>query len=57
VLPDLSASVDGYVQVLVANESNVDVYFDDLTIQYEPAIAVQETHYGAFGNNLVGIEK
>jgi hypothetical protein len=27
VLPDLSASVDGYVQVLVANESNVDVYF------------------------------
>ena len=57
MLPDLSASVDGYVQVLVANESNVDVYFDDLTIQYEPAIAVQETHYGAFGNNLAGIEK
>ena len=56
-LPNLSASVDGYVQVLVANESNVDVYFDDLTIQYQPAMAVQENHYSPFGNNLVGIEK
>jgi len=57
VLPDLSASVDGYVQVLVANESNVDIYFDDLTITYEPAIAVQENHFSAFGLPLKGIEK
>ena len=57
VLPDLTANVDGYVQVLVANESNVDVYFDELAITYQPAIAVQENHYSPFGNNLVGIEK
>jgi len=57
VLPDLTANVDGYVQVLVANESNVDVYFDELAITYQPALAVQENHYSPFGNNLVGIEK
>jgi RHS repeat-associated protein len=57
VLADLTAEVDGYVQVFVANESNQDVYFDELTIVYKPAIAVQENHYTPFGNNLVGIEK
>ena len=57
VLTDLTAEVDGYVQVLVANESNQDVYFDELSILYKPAIAVQENHFSPFGNNLVGIEK
>ncbi|MES2732082.1 MAG: RHS repeat-associated core domain-containing protein, partial [Bacteroidota bacterium] len=47
----------GYVQVMVVNESNVDIYFDDLTITYKPALAVQENHYSPQGLVLKGIEK
>jgi len=55
-LPQFSASQDGYLQVLVVNESNVDVWFDDLSITYTEALVVQENHYDPWGLNLAGIE-
>jgi len=55
-LPQFSASQDGYLQVLVVNESNVDVWFDDLSITHTEALIVQENHYDPWGLNLAGIE-
>jgi RHS repeat-associated protein len=54
---DMTASEDGYVQVLVANESDKAVWFDDLLIKHSPALIVQENHYDPWGLNLAGIEK
>jgi RHS repeat-associated protein len=53
----ITAPDDGYVQVFVANESNVDVWFDNLKITYSEPLIVQENHYSPFGLNLAGIEK
>jgi|GEM_PF-2679954 len=55
-LPQFTATQDGYLQVLVVNESNVDVWFDDLSITHTEALIVQENHYDAWGLNLAGIE-
>ena len=54
---DITASEEGYVQVLVANESDKAVWFDDLQIRHTPALIVQENHYDPWGLNLAGIEK
>ncbi|MBD0256192.1 MAG: hypothetical protein ICV83_10775, partial [Cytophagales bacterium] len=53
----VSITQDGYVQVLVANEGDVAVWFDDLQISYQQAQVVQENHYSPWGLNLAGIEK
>lgn len=55
-LPQFTAAQDGYLQVLVVNESNVDVWFDDLVITQTEALTVQENHYDPWGLNLAGIE-
>jgi len=55
-LPQFTATQDGYLQVLVVNESNVDVWFDDLSITHTEALIVQENHYDPWGLNLAGIE-
>jgi|GEM_PF-3679443 len=55
-LPQFTATQDGYLQVLVVNESNVDVWFDDLAISHTEALIVQENHYDPWGLNLAGIE-
>lgn len=52
-----TAPQDGYVQVFVANESEIDVWFDDISVTITGTMIVQENHYSAFGLNLVGIEK
>jgi len=46
-----------YAQVYVANESNVPVWFDDLTIEHWPGLLVQENHYDPFGLALVGLDQ
>jgi RHS repeat-associated protein len=53
----LTAPKDGYVQAYVGNESDTDVYFDDLSIQYLPTLVVQENQYDPFGLDLVGISR
>lgn len=45
------------MQVLVANESNADVWFDELSITQTEALVVQENHYDPWGLNLAGIEQ
>jgi RHS repeat-associated protein len=56
-LPDFVAEQDGYLQVFVANESNMAVWFDNLKFNHEIGLVVQENHYDPWGLNLVGIEK
>jgi hypothetical protein len=52
-----TAEQDGFVQVMVANESTAPVYFDDIKIVQEKGLIVQENHYDPYGLNLAGIEK
>jgi RHS repeat-associated protein len=46
---------DGYVSAYVGNESNVDVYFDDVTVEHRPGLQVQETQYDPTGLELAGL--
>ncbi|UZR99856.1 RHS repeat domain-containing protein [Chondrinema litorale] len=54
---NLEIAADGFVKIFVANESNIDIWFDDIEINYTPARIVQENHYYPFGLNMAGIEK
>jgi RHS repeat-associated protein len=51
------ASQEGTLQVFVANESDVPVWYDEMEIKWDRAMIVQENHYYPFGMNMVGIEK
>jgi RHS repeat-associated protein len=51
------APADGYVQTYVGNESNGDVYFDDVEVQHHPGLLVQENHYDPWGLNLAGLDR
>ncbi|WP_210114353.1 DUF6443 domain-containing protein [Hymenobacter aquaticus] len=53
----LVTPADGYVQAYVGNDSDVDVFFDDIEVKYNPALLVQENHYDPWGLNLAGIER
>ena len=48
---------DGFVQVFLSNDSDLDAYFDDMAVSKTPALIVQENHYDPWGLNLIGIEK
>jgi len=52
-----TATERGYLQVFVANESDQEVFFDDMVVEHTPQLIVQENHYYPFGMNLAGIEK
>jgi RHS repeat-associated protein len=52
-----TAETDGYLQVLVANDSDQPVWFDNVSISVQPALITQETHYDPWGLELAGIER
>ncbi|NEM97416.1 RHS repeat-associated core domain-containing protein [Pontibacter sp. BT327] len=49
----------GYVLIELAHEApeNVDIYFDDLSVEHQQGIMVQENHYDPWGLNLAGLEQ
>ncbi|MDJ1470360.1 DUF6443 domain-containing protein [Xanthocytophaga flava] len=51
------AETNGYFQILVANESDKPVWFDDVELIVQQSMISQETHYDPFGVELAGIEK
>ncbi|TAE50622.1 MAG: hypothetical protein EAY69_01360, partial [Cytophagales bacterium] len=51
------ANTNGKLEVFVFNESNVNVWFDDMQIQHIPTLISQENHYYAFGMNAKEVEK
>ena len=49
------AGQDGYVTAYVGNESNADVYFDDVQVTLGQGLQVQETAYDPAGLELAGL--
>ncbi|TAH28401.1 MAG: RHS repeat-associated core domain-containing protein [Cytophagales bacterium] len=58
-MPEIDEEVleNGRVEIFVANESNIAVFFDNLAITHLPTLISQENHYYAFGMNAKEIEK
>lgn len=54
-LQAISIQKNGYIFVYVSNESNFDVYFDNLQIVHAPGRVLEETHYYPFGLTMAGI--
>ena len=52
-----AAEQDGFAEVYLANESQEEAWFDDMSITLTEPMLVQENHYDPWGLNLVGIEK
>ncbi|MFC7670494.1 RHS repeat-associated core domain-containing protein [Hymenobacter humi] len=46
---------DGYVTAYVANESAVDVFFDDVSVELRQGLQIQETQYDPTGLELAGL--
>lgn len=51
----ITASKNGYLYVYISNESNTDVYFDDLVIQHKTGPLLQEEAYYPYGMQITGL--
>jgi RHS repeat-associated protein len=54
-LQDIPVPKNGYIYIYCSNESNIDVFFDNLEVIHQRSPILEETHYGAWGNKLLGI--
>ena len=54
-LSTTKAPKNGYVYVYVSNQSNQDVYFDNLNVNITAGNIIEENHYYAYGLRIAGI--
>lgn len=54
-LSDVKAPKNGYAYVYVSNQSNLDVFFDNLKVQVVTGNIIEENHYYSYGLKIAAI--
>jgi RHS repeat-associated protein len=54
-LQDIPVPKNGYIYIYCSNESNKDVFFDNVEVVHQRSPILEETHYTAWGSKLLGI--
>jgi RHS repeat-associated protein len=54
-LQNIPVNKNGYIYIYASNESNLDVFFDNLEVVHTRGAILEESHFGAWGMRLEGL--